>query len=152
MSRYLTVAVLAAMTVGLIAESAQADNGWYGKRTVSRQRQNDLFYNYYVGPEPSGTAAGMYVSPQPVPQAMGHTYTTYQPFMPHEMMYGHRRSYWTHNQGAGWTRTNVRYGTGGGLLQAVSFGLFDDTAAGRIQGAHFFDQIDRFQQMNPFDF
>ena len=37
--------------------------------------------------------------------------STYQPFMPHEYMYKHERSYYTYNPGAGWRRTNVRYGT-----------------------------------------
>lgn len=117
MSRHFAVALLATAAVGLVAETALADNnGWDGYRKVSRQRQNDLFYDYYVGPQPSGTAASMYPAPGPVPHAMGHTYTTYQPFMPHEMTYKHNRSYWTHNAGSGWTRTNVRYGTFGGLF------------------------------------
>ena len=51
---------------------------------ISYQDKRDLFANYYVGPQPSGTAAQMYVSPQPVPANVGHTYTTYQPLMPHE--------------------------------------------------------------------
>ena len=53
----------------------------------------------------------MYVSPRPVPPYVGHTYVTYQPFMPHEYMYKHSRAYYTYNPGAGWRRTNVRYGT-----------------------------------------
>ena len=61
----------------------------------------------------------MYVSPLPVPANVGHTYTTYQPFMPHEYMYNHQRSYYTYNRGAGWTRTNVRYGTCCEPLQAL---------------------------------
>lgn len=143
----LTIAALAVATT--LASTADAGNGWNGRRRVSRQRPNDLFYNYYVGPNPSGTAAGMYVSPQPVPPAMGHTYTTYQPFMPHEMMYGHKRSYFTHHPGAGWTRTNVRYGAYGNHVQAAAFGLFDDTLFGRIQGANFFDHLDT---LNVFDY
>ena len=59
----------------------------------------------------------MYVCPQPVPPRVGQTYVTYQPFMPHEYMYKHDRSYYTYNQGAGWTRTNVRYGTCGNCLR-----------------------------------
>jgi hypothetical protein len=59
----------------------------------------------------------MYVSPRPVPPNVGHTWVTYQPFMPHEYMYKHARSYYTYNPGAGWRRTNVRYGTGGLRLE-----------------------------------
>lgn len=149
MSRYLSVAMLAICSLGFVAQAAHANNGWNGYRHVSRQRPDDLFYNYYVGPQPCGTAAGMYISPRPVPAAMGHTYTTYQPFMPHEYMYQHHRSYWTHHPGNGWTRTKVRYHAGGNKLQAASFGLWDDTLWGRIQGANFFDHMD---QLQAFDF
>ena len=48
-----------------------------------------------------------------MPAFVGHTYVTYQPFMPHEYMYKHHRSYYTHTPGAGWRRTNVKYGTCG---------------------------------------
>jgi hypothetical protein len=54
----------------------------------------------------------MYVAPRPTPPFVGHTWVTYQPFMPHEYLYKHCRSYYTYNRGAGWRRTNVRYGTG----------------------------------------
>jgi hypothetical protein len=145
MSRYLSVATLAICTLGFVAQTAQANNGWDGRRVVSRQRPNDLFYDYYVGPQPSGAAAGMYVSPQPVPPAMGHTYTTYQPFMPHEYMYQHHRSYWTHNPGNGWTRTKVRYHAGGNKLQAASFGLWDDTFWGHLKNPNIFNHMDRLQ-------
>jgi hypothetical protein len=88
--------------------------GWDGKRHVSYQQQKDLFYNYYAQPGPyNGAAAQMYVSPRPVPAFVGQTWVTYQPFMPHEFMYRHERSYYTYNPGAGWRRTNVRYGTCG---------------------------------------
>ncbi len=93
---------------------AQMKAGWDGKRHISYQQQKDLFYNYYAQPGPyNGAAAGMYVSPRPVPTHVGHTYVTYQPYMPHEYLYAHKRSYYTHNPGAGWRRTNVRYGTFG---------------------------------------
>lgn len=146
MKRTLAACVLAATATMVASPTASAGgNGWEGRRLISQQRPNDLFYNHYVGPQPSGTAAQMYVSPQPVPPAMGHHYTTYQPFMPHEFMYRHHRSYWTHHPGAGWTRTSVRYGTAGGRLQAASFGLFDDTYFGWLQGANFFDHLNQRQ-------
>ena len=143
MSRSLAAA--AALAVAFAAATADAGNGWQGKRSISRQRPNDLFYNYYVGPQPSGTAAQMYVSPRPVPASMGHTYTTYQPFMPHEYLYGHHRSYYTHHPGAGWTRTNVSYRTSGGGLQSKMFHLFDDSYVGWLRGANFFDELDFFE-------
>jgi hypothetical protein len=85
-----------------------------GKRHISYQHQKDLFYNYYANPGPyCGAAAEMYVAPRPVPAFVGHTWVTYQPLMPHEFLYKHNRSYYTYNRGAGWRRTNVRYGTWG---------------------------------------
>lgn len=145
MSKSLKTLTLVTAALGLLAATSEASNGWNGKRRISHQRPNDLFYNSYVGPNPSGTAAQMYISPVPVPAHVGHTYTTYQPFMPHEMMYRHHRSYYTHNAGSGWTRTNVRYHTSGNKLQAATFGLFDDSKVGWVRGANFFDHLDVFQ-------
>jgi len=97
-------------------QPAQAQEGRW-KRSISYQDKNDLFANYQVGPYPSGTAAQMYVSPLPVPAQMGHTYTTYQPLMPHEYLYKHTRSHYAYVQGSGWTRSKVRYRTGGLRIQ-----------------------------------
>lgn len=109
-------AAIALMAVGLAAlglsqRVAQANGPW--QRTISYQSKQDLFYNFYEGPDPSGTAAAMYVSPRPVPPFVGHTYTTYQPLMPHEYLYRHTRSHYAHVPGAGWSRAKVRYRTCG---------------------------------------
>jgi hypothetical protein len=121
-SHQLRTATMAAALVWLmLSSSAQAElrPGWNGKRHVSYQQQKDLFYNYYAQPGPfNGAAAEMYVCPRPVPPHVGHTWYTYQPFYPHEYLYKHQRAYYTHNPGAGWRRTNVRYGTGGLRCQA----------------------------------
>ncbi|TWT90933.1 hypothetical protein Mal64_13320 [Pseudobythopirellula maris] len=120
MTRLTTYTALAGI-LSLLPSLAIAGHGWEGKRIVSHQRPNDLFYNEYVAPGPGGgPPAEMYVAPGPVPAHVGHTYTTYQPFMPHEYLYGHMRSYQTHHAGSGWTRTNVRYGTWG-LKKPFSF-------------------------------
>lgn len=105
------LALAAAATWWQTAATAQA-NGPYD-RTISYQNKGDLFYNFHEGPEPSGTTANMYISPMPVPANVGHTYTTYQPLMPHEYLYKHTRSHYTYNQGAGWTRSKIRYRTYG---------------------------------------
>ncbi|TWT73585.1 hypothetical protein Pla123a_39210 [Posidoniimonas polymericola] len=120
-----TAAVLTAAwhSLPLTNQTAEAAYGWEGQRRVSHQDPHDLFYNYYVGPGPSGAAAQLYVSPLPVPEHVGHTYNTYQPFYPHEYMYGHQRAYYSHQPGAGWTRTNVRYNTGGGKLKFIQYRL-----------------------------
>lgn len=111
---FFRTAMFAVAIVGLwfATQSAEAAEG-RGKRKISYQGKNDLFYNYTVGPNPSSNRARMYVSPQPIPPNVGHTYTTYQPLMPHEYLYQHTRSYYSHVPGAGWTRTKVRYQTSG---------------------------------------
>jgi hypothetical protein len=113
--------MLAAFAIAMLWQSdtacAQQLHG-DSKRRISYQYQKDLFYNYYAQPGPFYyTPAQIYVSPQPVPPNVGHTWVTYQPFMPHEYMWRHQRAYYTYNPGAGWTRTNVRYGTCGNWLQ-----------------------------------
>jgi hypothetical protein len=72
--------------------------------------QPDLFYNYYVPGTCGGVPAAMYLAPQPVPAWVGHTYYTYQPFLPHELMYQHHRHYYRYyDQGRGLTRTSVSW-------------------------------------------
>ena len=73
--------------------------------------QQDLFYNYYVGAPgcPCGPPAQLYLCPRPTPALVGHTYYTYQPFLPHEMLYRHDRTYFRiHPDGTG-VKTKVRW-------------------------------------------
>lgn len=70
----------------------------------------DLFYNFYVPGNCGGVGAQMYVAPYPVPQTVGHTYYTYQPMMPHELLYAHSHRYYNYyNGGRGLNRTHVMY-------------------------------------------
>lgn len=126
LQKILQVAVVAAIAWQCVpAQDASAqENGWQGKRRISWQHSKDLFYNQYVGPGPGGRAAQMNVSPLPVPENVGHTWGTYQPFYPHEYLYRHTRSYHNYHPGAGWTRTNVRYRTG------CNTGFWDDVCCG----------------------
>ncbi len=55
---------------------------------------SNFLYNYYTQPGASQVTAGMYPAPHGVPANVGHTYYTYQPLMPHEHMYEHRRNYY----------------------------------------------------------
>lgn len=72
--------------------------------------QPELFYNYYIPGTCGGVPANMYLAPQPVPAWVGHTYYTYQPFMPHELLYQHHRSYYRYyNGGRGMTRAHVSW-------------------------------------------
>ena len=78
----------------------------------SRGFTPDLFYNYYVAPVGCGPygaiGAQLYVSPRPVPPLVGHTFITYQPLLPQEFMYAHKRTYYTPNGPyAPVTRTHV---------------------------------------------
>ncbi len=72
--------------------------------------QPDLFYNYYVPDTCGGVPAAMYLAPRPVPAWVGHTYYTYQPVLPHELLYPHHRTYFRYyDQGRGLTRTSVSW-------------------------------------------
>ncbi len=70
--------------------------------------QPDLFYNFYIPNHQGGAPAQMYIAPSPVPARVGHTYYTYQPFMPHEFTYQHHRTYRRYyDDGRGMTRTRA---------------------------------------------
>ncbi len=72
--------------------------------------QPELFYNYYIPGTCGGVPANLYVAPQPVPRSVGHTYYTYQPLMPHELLYQHHRDYYRYYDGGrGLTRTHVSW-------------------------------------------
>ena len=70
----------------------------------------DLFYNYYTQGNCNAANAQMYISPVPTPPNVGHTFYTYQPFMPHEMLYWHKDRYHNYYDGGrGTNRTKVHY-------------------------------------------
>jgi len=70
----------------------------------------ELFYNYYVPGTCGGVPAQLYLAPRPVPAVVGHTYYTYQPFMPHELLYQHNRRYYRYyDNGRGMTRTRISW-------------------------------------------
>jgi hypothetical protein len=113
-------ACLTLLTLG--APSAQADHpigaalhANYEARHAAVCRPHfygspDLFYNYYVGSDCGLVGTQMYLAPHPVPEHVGHSWYTYQPFMPHEMLYKHKRVYHRYyNEGRGLTRTSVRH-------------------------------------------
>jgi len=83
----------------------------YPKPVSHRVYPSMLFSNYYVGPAfwADGVPAQLYPSPLPTPPLVGHTYITYEPLKPHEFMYHHKRSYYRHNPGEGWSNTHVWY-------------------------------------------
>ncbi len=72
----------------------------------------DLFYNYYTQGCVNQVNAQMYLSPLPVPPNVGHTFITYQPFYPHEMLYPHKNRFHNYyDNGRGMNRTRAVYCT-----------------------------------------
>lgn len=70
----------------------------------------DLFYNYYTQGNCNRTNAQMLVAPVPVPPHVGHTFMTYQPFQPEEMLYWHVNRYHNYyDNGRGMNHTRVHY-------------------------------------------
>lgn len=70
----------------------------------------DLFYNYYTQGNCNRTNAQMLVAPVPVPPHVGHTFMTYQPFQPEEMLYWHTNRYHNYyDNGRGMNHTRVHY-------------------------------------------
>jgi len=70
----------------------------------------DLFYNHYTQGNCNGTNAQMYVAPVPTPPHVGHTFFTYQPFQPEEMLYWHKNRYHNYYDGGrGMNHTRVSY-------------------------------------------
>lgn len=87
---------------GIVGEGSGGVGRSYG--------QPDLFYNYYTQGNQNAANAQMYVSPLPVPQRMGHTYNTYQPFYPEEYLYWHKnRFHKYYDNGRGLNRTKALY-------------------------------------------
>ena len=101
----------ATLSVFVLAATATLASAGEGHNHI---RHNDLMYNYYVGPAQcaGGQPAQLYMAPRPVPALVGHTYLTYQPLMPHEFLYGHKRTYSAKHPDKGWVRTRISYGTG----------------------------------------
>ena len=76
-------------------------------------RRTRLFQNYYAPSAPGGISAPLYTAPVQVPANVGHTYATYQPLMPHELLYRHNRTYYRYYDGGrGLTRTRVIWWNG----------------------------------------
>ncbi len=77
-----------------VASNVQIDNYTMGAET------GGLFQNYYASGAGSETA-GLYLAPHPVPYRVGHVFYTYEPLMPHEMLYTHNRTYYSYHQAPG---------------------------------------------------
>ncbi len=117
--RSLSVAIVSMAVSGFVAGNSMAQSSG----------TENLFSQYYTQPGVSIAHAEMYPAPHPVPAHVGQTYYTYQPLMPHEMMYPHSRNYYnfyaspnsfycnmcggpTYQPGYGMTKTTVRWQNG----------------------------------------
>jgi hypothetical protein len=108
----LAVAVVVVTAFATQAEAQQPRCRWHQAwcEPYSEGYGGDLFYNYYWQGY-CDRPVGMYPSPYPTPPLVGHTYVTYQPFLPHEYLYKHHRSYHSYYNGnRGLNRTWVSYG------------------------------------------
>ena len=85
-----------------VAAQAQVPYNTYGG--------HNLFGNEFTQGYANQANAALYISPVPVPPEVGHTYHTYQPLYPHEMMHWHSHRYHNYyDNGRGLNRTSVHY-------------------------------------------
>jgi len=74
-----------------------------------KESHGDVFHNFYQ-PGICGNPTRAFPAPYPTPAVTGHTYYTYQPFMPNELLYMHHRAYHqSYNNGRGLNRTKVAW-------------------------------------------
>jgi hypothetical protein len=106
--RVLSVVVLSSAAFA-IAVNGDFGNAPEAQAQIRQSAPGDMFYNFYVPPGPGGAPAQLYPCPRPTPPWVGHTWITYQPLMPHEFLWPHKRVYWTEHPGLGWTRTQVTW-------------------------------------------
>ena len=90
---------------------------------------NNLFSQYVTPDGPNMTTAGMYPAPHYSPQMGAQSYYTYQPLMPHEMMYQHSRNYYNYYNSGGYfgggfdslNKTTVRWQSGTNHMAPLRF-------------------------------
>ena len=91
MRKFTCLIALAIVAAGsLMASAVQAQGS--GPGTLS----NNMFQQYYTQGGANRTDAALYPAPHPVPYKVGNVYYTYQPLMPHEMMWQHSRNYYNY--------------------------------------------------------
>ena len=84
--------ILAALVMfAVLAFTSQSASAQIGEGNLP----NYLFSQYTTQGQ-GGATAGKYPAPHPVPSYVGESYYTYQPLMPHEMMYEHQRNYYNY--------------------------------------------------------
>lgn len=100
------VAACCLIAVSLVAETSFAQHG-------QGNLPDPIFSQYTTQGSASLATAGIYPAPHPVPSHVGSSYYTYQPLMPHEMLYPHARNYFNYYN-------DSSYCGGGGSLNITS--------------------------------
>lgn len=101
---------LTKVALGVILGGALSGTASAQEYEVPATGRSDLFYNYYTQGYANGANAVMYQAPVPVPPNVGHTYYTYQPLYPDEMLYWHQHRYHNYyDNGTGLNRTKAMY-------------------------------------------
>lgn len=120
MIRHLSVATLAAIC--MIAMSADVN-----AQFSSGNYQSPLFSQYNTQGAGNSSAA-MYPAPHYSPSLGAQSYYTYQPLMPHEMMYQHSRNYYNYYNTGGYygggnalNKTSVRWQAGNNHMGPMPF-------------------------------
>ncbi len=115
---FAALAMVAALAFLTQIASAQVGNG---------DLPNYLFSQYTTQGQGNETA-GLYPAPHPVPAYVGQNYYTYQPLMPHEMLYEHQRNYYNYyngnscsGDGAALNVTSVRWQNGSSGFRPLPF-------------------------------
>lgn len=88
MKRTILAALVVFAALAFVSQTASAQIG-------NGNLPNYLFSQYTTQGQGAMTA-GQYPAPHPVPPYVGDSYYTYQPLMPHEMMYEHQRNYFNY--------------------------------------------------------
>ena len=117
--------LMAAAVVAFMSFAASPVSAQFGTGNSA----NNLFSQYYTQPGASAVQAGMYPAPHYVPENVGHSYDTYQPLMPHEMMYQHSRNYYNYYNTGGYygggydslNKTQVRWQAGANHMGHLPF-------------------------------
>lgn len=91
MKGWIVAATLATIFTSVGAVMAQ-DAGAYWNGT----HDPNLMQQYYTQGAANSATAALYPSPRPVPYRVGYSFNTYQPLLPHEMMWQHSRNYYNY--------------------------------------------------------
>ena len=115
------VAICCVAVLSVAAESINAQTG-------QGNLPNPVFSQYTTQGSASSATAAMYPAPHPVPYNVGMTNYTYQPLMPHEMMYVHSRNYYNYYNdssfyggGGSLNKTSVRWQNGASGVAPLPF-------------------------------